>query len=71
LFTAAQTELGKSEEWFWNVTPRIMTTMLDEKKKIDLEKMKLIAYLNNGGKLEDTSVDDTTVPSDYDPFEDL
>jgi len=45
--------------------------MLDEKKKIDLEKMKLIAYLNNGGKLEDTSVDDTTVPSDYDPFEDL
>lgn len=45
--------------------------MLDEKKKIDLAKMKMFAYLNNGGKIEDTEENDQTVPSDYDPFEDI
>jgi hypothetical protein len=71
LFTAAQTELGKSEEWFWNITPRVLRSMLDEKKKMDIEKIKLLAYLNNGGKIENTVGNEQSVPSDYDPFEDL
>lgn len=54
MFTAAQTELGKDEEWFWDVSPRVLTTMLKEKKRIDIEKMKIAAYLNAGGSLEET-----------------
>lgn len=53
LFTAAQTELGKSEEWFWNTEPRVLDAMLKEKKRIDVESMKTLAYLVWGGELED------------------
>jgi hypothetical protein len=66
LFTAAQTELGKSEEWFWNVTPRKLIAMLDEKKKMELIKIKTLAYLINGGTLEDDDEDESVVY--YDPL---
>lgn len=60
LFTASQTELGKNEEWFWNATPRIVDTMLAEKKRIDVAKLKTAAYLNLGGELDED--DDGSVP---------
>lgn len=40
LLTASITELGKDESWFWNSEPRIVFYLVEEKKKMDLEKMK-------------------------------
>jgi hypothetical protein len=40
-----------TEEWFWDVTPRVLITMLDEKKKIDISNWKIFACLNNGGEI--------------------
>ena len=51
LLTASITELGKDEAWFWGSEPRLVFYLVEEKKKIDLEKMKVttqkvgIAYL--------------------------
>ena len=52
LFTASQTELGKSEEWFWDIEPRVLNAMLKEKKSIDSAKMKALAFFVWGGELE-------------------
>lgn len=38
--TASITELGKDEAWFWDSEPRLVFYLVEEKKKIDLEKMK-------------------------------
>lgn len=38
--TASITELGKDESWFWNTEPRIVISLIDKKKEMDLEKMK-------------------------------
>lgn len=40
LLTASITELGKDEAWFWSSEPRLVFYLVEEKKKIDLEKMK-------------------------------
>jgi hypothetical protein len=40
LLTASITELGKDEAWFWGSEPRLVFYLVEEKKKIDLEKMK-------------------------------
>ncbi len=40
-----------TEDWFWDVTPRVLITMLDEKKKIDIANWKIQACLNNGGEV--------------------
>ena len=32
-----------TEKWFWSTEPKIVVTMIEEKKKIDIEKMKLQA----------------------------
>lgn len=32
-----------SEKWFWSTEPKLVITMIEEKKKIDIEKMKLQA----------------------------
>lgn len=40
LLTATITELGKDEAWFWSSEPRLVFYLVEEKKKIDLEKMK-------------------------------
>lgn len=42
--TATITELGMSEEWFWKTEPRVVVNMINEKKKIDLGKTKLLAF---------------------------
>ena len=39
LLTASITELGKDEAWFWGSEPRLVFYLVEEKKKIDLEKM--------------------------------
>lgn len=37
-----------SEEWFWNTEPKIIIALINEKKKIDLEKIKIQAfYISN------------------------
>lgn len=68
LFTASQTELGKSEKWFWKATPRKIVAMLNEKKRIDLEKWKVQGYLNQGGQIEDDE-NEKGVPGIDFPFE--
>jgi hypothetical protein len=40
--------------------------MLDEKKKMELNKIKTLAYLINGGTLEDEDDDESVVY--YDPL---
>lgn len=40
MLTASITELGKDEDWFWNSEPRLVFYLVEQKKKIDLEKMK-------------------------------
>lgn len=40
LLTASITELGKDEAWFWSSEPRLVFYLVEEKKRIDLEKMK-------------------------------
>lgn len=32
--------MGKDDSWFWNNEPRIVINLINEKKEIDLEKMK-------------------------------
>jgi hypothetical protein len=46
-------ELGKSEEWFWTVEPKILFVMLGEKRRLELSKMKTLAYLNQGGTIDE------------------
>lgn len=33
-------DLNKSEDWFWSTEPRIVINLIEEKKKIDIERMK-------------------------------
>lgn len=46
--TASIVDLNKDESWFWNSEPRIVINLINEKKEIDMEKMKaqsiFIAY---------------------------
>ena len=49
LYTVALTDLGKSEEWFWDVSPKVLMTMIEEHKRNTKEKMKAQAYFINGG----------------------
>ena len=51
--TAAIVDLGQSEEWFWNVTPRVMMAMLDEKRKMDVAKDRLLVHILCGGEVEE------------------
>ena len=32
--------MGKSEEWFWESTPRLVMALIDQKKKIEKVNMK-------------------------------
>lgn len=67
LFTAVQTELGKTEEWFWATEPRIIITMLDEKKKIDAVGFMKLATAVWGGNIYDE--DDGEIPGIDKPVE--
>lgn len=40
LLTSAIVDLGKDESWFWSTEPRIVISLINEKKKMDIEKMK-------------------------------
>lgn len=40
LLTATITELNKDEDWFWNTEPKLVVHLINEKKRIDIEKMK-------------------------------
>ena len=46
-------ELGQSEEWFWKQTPRKFIALLNQKKRIDIEKMKTQAALIWGADIDD------------------
>lgn len=41
--TATITELGMSEDWFWNTEPRVVVNMLNEKQELDRYKIKALA----------------------------
>jgi len=56
LLTAAVVELGRSEEWFWDTTPRVMTAMMEEKRKLDIARDRMLVHILCGGKIDD--VDD-------------
>ncbi len=40
MLTSTITELGKDEDWFWNTEPKLVINLINEKKRIDREKMK-------------------------------
>lgn len=73
--TASITELGKDETWFWNSEPRVVINLINEKQKIDLEKIKAqSAYIAccvwgkdpdevNGNKKEILGIDKPVDPS--------
>ena len=46
-------ECGFSEQKFWNLSPRKLLMIMKEKKRKDLEHMKVLAYLIQGGTLEE------------------
>lgn len=35
--------MGKSEEWFWESTPRLVTALIDQKKEIEKVNQKNLA----------------------------
>lgn len=47
----ARTELRLTDAEFWNMAPRTLMAMIDEKKKIDEYGWKVLAFLNQGGQL--------------------
>jgi len=66
LFTASQTELGKDEEWFWDSTPKKIVTMIEEKKKINIENHKALAFVIMGGDIDNARKNPVGTPGiDY------
>lgn len=65
LLTSAITELRMTEEDFWRIEPRVLINLLNEKKRIDKEKIKTQAIFTASyvwGKDPEENTKDKPIP---------